>query len=477
MNRKPNSRLRFHWTPRLSIVSCQLSIILFLTLSGCASFGERHLKIRRDFERGQLEEARNEIDARLKKNRRGESDVLKLNQALIELCSGRPKESEKILREVRDNFERYEQKNIAEGTASYLLDDNVISYAGEDYERVLIRVFLALSNLMYDGTDASAYALQIGQKQNEIIARGQMKDPKSDDKKINVKESYRQIAIGEYIIGAMREETQLNYDDARRSYEAVCAWEPNFTQGHRDLERAKHGIHSAKGNGVVYVFGLVGPGPYKLQENSEVSQASLFIASIILSMIGKHSVTPGIAPVMIPVVVRPRETVPSLLVTVNGRRAGQTETITDIGRMAEEQFDAVRPQIVAKAIIRRAVKKGILYGAKEFMDVNPWIGLAMDLGGIIWEATETADTRCWNLLPAEIQVARIELPAGEHNLILQPASRVYSLSSFGYISTPDSVPTGTAASRTIRVYEGRNTYVLANFPNNQLVGEIVVSNE
>jgi hypothetical protein len=214
-----------------------------------------------------------------------------------------------------------------------------------------------------------------------------------------------------------------------------------------------------------------------LQENSEVSQASLFIASIILSMIGKHSVTPGIAPVMIPVVIRPRETVPSLIVTVNGRRAGQTETITDIGRMAEEQFDAVRPQVVAKAIIRRAVKKGILYGAKEFTDANPWIGLAMDIGGIIWEATETADTRCWNLLPAEIQVARIELPAGEHNLTLQTSSRVYSLSSFGYIPTADSVPTGTSATRTIRVQEAHNTYVLANFPNNRLIGEIVVSNE
>jgi len=450
--------------------------VFLLVFSGCAGFGERHLKIRSDFERGNLETAKSEIDARLRKKRRGEGDVLKLNQALIELCSGSPKESERLLREVRDNFDKYEQKNLAEGAASYLLDDNVISYAGEDYERVLIRVFLALSNLMHDGTDAPAYALQIGQKQNEIITRGQIKDPKND-KQINVKESYRQVAIGPYLIGTMREETVLNYDDARRAYEAVCAWEPSFSQGRRDLERAKHGTHSASGNGVVYVFGLVGPGPYKLQENCEVSQAAQFIGSIILSMIGKHTVTPGIAPVMVPVVIRPRTDVPSLLVTINGRQAGQTETITDIGRMAEEQFEAVKPLVVAKANVRRAVKKGVLYGAKELTDANPWVGLAMDLGGIIWEATETADTRCWNLLPAEIQVARIELPAGEHNLSLQTASRVYSLSSLGYISTRDSVPTGTSASRTIRVTEGRNTYVLANFPNDRLIGEIVVSNE
>jgi hypothetical protein len=81
------------------------------------------------------------------------------------------------------------------------------------------------------------------------------------------------------------------------------------------------------------------------------------------------------------------------------------------------------------------------------------------------------------LLPAEIQVARIELPAGEHRLSLQPASRVFSLSSRGYVMSPDSARIGTEHSRTVRVEPGRNTYVLANFPTSELVGEIVVSNE
>ncbi len=47
-------------------------------------------------------------------------------------------------------------------------DDTKIAYAGEDHEQVLIRTFLALSNLMADGGDAHAYALQIGTKQQEL---------------------------------------------------------------------------------------------------------------------------------------------------------------------------------------------------------------------------------------------------------------------------------------------------------------------
>jgi len=42
--------------------------------------------------------------------------------------------------------------------------------------------------------------------------------------------------------------------------------------------------------------------------------------------------------------------------------------------------------------------------------------LAVDLAGVAWEATESADTRCWGLLPDQIQVLRVELPAGRHEI-------------------------------------------------------------
>lgn len=462
--------------PFLSI----LFVCVLLAIVGCASFGEKHLRVRSDFEQGKIEKARTEIQSQLKKKWQRESDLLKLNQSIIELCSGNSRQSEKLLREVRDSFDQIERQRLAkhsEKALSMLTDDNTVAYEGEDYEKVLIRVFLALSNLMHGGDDAQAYALQIGQKQNEIIGQGKTKKPSEDDKEINLKSSYRQVAIGPYLIGLLREETHRDYDDAARAYQAVSLWEPQFSQGIKDLNRARHGVHSAPNNGVVYVFGLVGGGPYKIQRNSEVTQEALFWTSFFLSFVGKHTVTPGVAPVMVPVVVRPREVVPSLVVSVDGKRSGETETITDIGRMAEEQFEAIYPQIIARAVLRRALKKGILYGAKEASDANPWVGLAMDLGGIVWEAMETADTRCWNLLPAEIQVVRLELPTGVHHLTLQPSSRVFSLSNNAYLASKDSMPVGTEHSRTIRVDAGRNTYVLANFQNANLIGQIIVSNE
>jgi len=456
-----------------------LTVLCFLT--GCASFGERTAKIRSEFANGNIEKTNAEIEKALKQRKRSDADTLKLNQAIVALSSGKPKEAETLLREVRDRFdqiEREREKRVAEKAVSMLLDDNTVSYSGEDYENVLIRVFLALSNLMYDGTDAPAYARQVGYKQNEIIRKGEMKDPKNADKTVNPKaESYRQVAIGQYLIGVMQEATYRNHDDVIRAYEAVNTWEPGFSQGWHDLQRARRGVHAQPGNGVVYVFALVGAGPYKAQKNSEVLHDAQILTTFLIAMLSSRPTLPDFSPIMIPTIVRPRETVSALSVSISGKWQGQTETLTDIGRMAEEQFEAVKPQIVARAVVRRTLKKGILYGSKELLDVNPWVGLAMDAGAMVLQSLETADTRSWNLLPAEIQVVRLEVPAGEHQLTLQPMSRVFSMARRGYIVSETSMRTGSPYSRTVVVEPGRNTYVLANFPGDELVGNIVVSNE
>ncbi len=455
--------------------------VLLLSLPitfGCASFGERHLKVRAQFERGELEKAKSSIDERLKKNRRGEADLLKLNKSIIELCSGNSAESEKLLREVRDNFEANEKTSVGEGVLSMITDDNAVSYVGEDYEKVLIRVFLALSNLMHDGTDAPAYAHQVVQKQNDIIRAGGVKNPRNPEELVNLKESYRQVALAPYLIGAMRESTFRDYDEVRRAYQTVCQWEPNFSQGPHDLRRAQTGAHTQKGHGAVYVIGLVGGGPYKLQRNCEVLQSAQIWTTAILAMSGDGTVIPDFSPIMLPVIVRPRETVPALAVSIDDRRTGVTETITDVGRMAEEQFEAVYPQILAKAVARRAMKKIALYGVKSAVDTdNVWAHLLLEVGAMAWQSSETADTRCWNLLPAEIQVVRLEVPAGDHKITLQPTDRIFSTAAAGYISTQDSAPFGQEYSRTISVEDGRNTYVLANFPGAHMIGKIVASND
>lgn len=435
---------------------CLLASGLWPLISGCATHADHLRDIRSAYFAGDLDRAGKLIDVELGK-RRGDAGVLNLERAMIELCAGRPAVAEKILREVRDEFDQLEQRDMAEETLSMLTDDQRRAYAGEDYEKVLVRVFLALTNLMTDGQDAAAYGLQVAAKQQEIIQAGCVG---SDD---NPKLAYQRVAVGAYINAILREASHSNYDDAERSIQQVVHWQPNFRFGADDLERVQHGRHSSPGNGVLYVFALVGRGPYKEEVVEAPTSAALLIADRILSVTGKHTLPPTIAPVKVPRVMCSRNSIANVAVAVDGQPRGTTETITDVGRIAVQQAEAVAPEVLGRAIARRVVKKGAIYATKEAVNRsgNPLAEFGLDVVGVAWEATESADTRCWGLLPDKIQVLRIELPAGEHRVALQPVAHAAGLNS----------PIG----QPVQIFDGRNTYLLASFPDSRLAGQILVS--
>lgn len=436
---------------------CQASLlclVLCLATAGCATHAKQLTSIRDAYYSGRLDQAETLTIKQIAKSK-SDSDVLKLERAMIELSSGRPQQAEQTLREVRDRFDDFEQKDIGEGALSLLTDDTRRAYAGEDYEKVLIRCFLALSNLMRDGSDSVPYALQVGQKQQDIILAG------GDDAAKNPKLAYKRVALGAYLHAAVQEATHRNYDDAARSIQLVVNWEPGFKSGPKDLERATTGRHSEPGNGVLYVFTLVGRGPFKEEKFEKPTSDALLIADRILSITGKHSLPPTIAPIKVPVVRCGHSRISTVRVAVDGQSAGQTETITDVGQMAVDQYKATKNQVLARAVARRVIKKGAIYATKEAVQVdNPFVELALDGVGVAWEATESADTRCWGLLPDKIQVLRIELPAGSHDISLAPLTAGSSR--------------GPVVARRVMIDDGRNSYMLATFPDERLVGEVLV---
>jgi hypothetical protein len=426
-----------------------------LTAGGCATYADRLREARVQFYGNQVEQSMTTLDKHIEK-KRSDADVLKLDRAVVQLAAGRPREAEKTLREVRDSFDYLEQASAKDLVLSNLTDDTARAYSGEDYEKVLIRAFLALTNLMGDGGDATAYSLQVGDVQQRIIQNG------AEASGENPKLAYKRVAFGAYLCGALREETHSNYDDVIRCSATVAEWEPSFSYGLKDLQRAQFGHHSEKGNGVLYVFTLVGRGPRKEEAVELPTTVALLVADRILSATGKHTLPPNIAPVKVPkIVLSPRE-FQGVEVAVAGQPVGVTDTITDVGQIAAQQCEALYPQTIARAVVRRVVKKGIIYTGKEIAGVenHSLLNVAMDVGGVVWEATESADTRCWGLLPDRIQVLRVELPAGDHRITLQPLG--------GYRR-------GQRHSVDVKIADGRNTYLLANFPEDHLVGNILVS--
>jgi uncharacterized protein len=430
-----------------------LCLLAILATTGCSTYAKRIRPAHEQFYIGQLDEAAETLATYMARHP-GDADAAAMDLAVVQLVSGKPAEAEQTLRTVRDDLDECEQQDVLEAGLSMLTDDQRLAYAGENYERVLARVFLALTNLLHDGQDAEAYSLQINAKQAELLQKVE------EEQKEQAATAYAPLAIAPYMRGVIREATFSNYDDASRAYHQVVSWQPGFQAGQADLVRAQSGVHSQPGHGVLYVFALVNRGPIK-QESLEIpSTAAMLIADRILSANSQYDVTPTLAPIKVPRVFVPPREVDGITVVVDNQTRGRTETICDVAELALRQEEIELPKAIARAVVRRAVKKAAIYATKNVVEANePLADIALSAVGVAWEASEAADTRCWGLLPREIQVVRVELPAGQHQVQLLPllTSRV---SVAGPVAPVD-------------IADGRNTYLLAYFPGPRAIGQVV----
>ncbi len=443
-----------------------IGLVVMAVLSGCASHVDRVVSVRNDFYAGKLETARAEVQE-LRDKHKSDEDVFDLDRAMIELCSGHPKQAEKLLRHVRDDFDKYEERSAKEIATSMLTDDTKISYAGEDHEKILVRTFLALSNLMADGGDAHAYALQIGAKQQELAEKSRKKLEKhtSEGQELPAVPELPQVALGPYVRAMLHEESALDANEVVRAREMVVSYVPDFRDGEADLERALGDSACAPDHGAIYLFTMVGRGPIKEVSEDIPTQVALLIADQIISALGSQTLPPTLAPVKVAKIVRRPNRIQSVQAQIDGSSVGTTTTLVDVGELAEAHYKARYNDILAMAVARRTIKKASIYIAKEKLqaDTNPALDIGLTLAGMAWEFSEAADTRCWGLLPETIQVLRIEAPIGTHTLKLQ------AVDAHGAYGSPESV--------TVEVREHRNTYVLANFPDSHLVGQVLVSGQ
>ncbi len=261
----------------------------------------------------------------------------------------------------------------------------------------------------------------------------------------------------------MREATISNYDDALRAYQTTELLLPEAPFLLADIERVSKGVHSSPGHGVVYVFSMIGRGPYKAEVAAHATSDALLIADRIVSAVGKYSVPPTLAPIKIPEIVSMPMPFDAIGVRVNDIPISKTQPLTDLHMLAQQTFSAKLPDIMARAVARRVIKKGAVYVAKDQLNASaPIASLAMDGLGVAWEATESADTRCWGLLPREIQMLRLELAVGTHTLDLEPVT--------------NERPCGRPTQCTVRVEDGRNSYVLGYWPDLQPIGQVLVNN-
>ncbi len=376
------------------------------------------------------------------------TDIAKLDLAVVELAVGNPNGAEALLRESRDSFDLRDPSETLPSVRSLMTDERDRVYDAASYEEVMIRSLLSISSLMSGSGDAESYALQAQMRQGELAQQAEEKGIE------NVGEVYQPLALAPYIRGLIREANHHDYDDAARSYELVAQWQPSFLPAPYDVQRATTGTHSQPGHGVLYIIAFVGRGPQRVPDVAEATGPALLIADRIVAASSSYTIPPTLAPIPVPRVMIPPSRVDRIGVYADGDFIGGTEILTDVGQLASRQLDAEMPWTVARGVVRRVAKKTVVATSlNTLVGENPIANLGGALLGSAWEATEQADTRCWALLPREIQVMRLELPAGTHEI----ATAAITSRSIGVDARAD-----------VAIRDGANSYLLCIAPDDHV---------
>lgn len=427
-----------------SFAATCLTLLLAVFAVGCRTkYQTAALEAGDLYAAGQLQEAAEKLRATLQ-GAPGET-ALRLDLATVLLATGDVDGALQQWRTARDEIDSHADAAAGDAVKAVALDDAVRHYQAPGHEQVMCRVMLALASLAGDATDAHSFALQAQQRQEELRHRSEANGADASD-------SYRPLAIASYLQGTLAESTWHDFDGAARAYRLVSQARPQLRSIHDDLQRAQHGVPCAQGHGVVYVVAMVGRGPARVPREETVTSDALLVADRIVSALGTYSVPPTLAPIRVPAVVVPGGPPTSIIATLDGVRLGETATVTDVGELALRAWEAERAVVVGRAVARRIIKKAAVVAAKDAIGIQHPLGqLAFDLAGSAWEATERVDTRCWQTLPREIQIARCELPVGVHEIQLQTASGGRS---------------GTPAVCRCNVRDAESAYLIAFAPGN-----------
>lgn len=395
------------------------ALSLALALSGCATYSDSFSSVQHDLADRQYDGALKDIEKQ--SGSKTDSALYLLNKGMVLRMKGDFGASNQVLEAAKTEMDRLYAASVSEHTLSFLINDATVSYGGEDYEQVLVHLYMALNYLeLKQPDDARVEALQVDTKLREIG------EHVSGNR-------FSEDALSRYLTGLIYEE-RGEWSDAmisyRQAYDAYKKYRASYgtpmpemlksdlvrlatRQGLKDEAaryRKEFGMDSgapagpAPGGELVFILNN-GLAPIKREKNiNSVDPASGVAVRIAL-----------------PYYESQPNNVAGARISVAGM-AASTELMENIDAIARQSLQSHMGAITARSIARAVAKTAMVDNAarrglnsKNSKDATAGLfgAFALEVTAI---ATERADTRSWLTLPADIHMARLPLPAGSYTI-------------------------------------------------------------
>ena len=390
-----------------SIFSRSVTVLLVLStlsLQGCITAARKSADMRGYLEQGQPDQALQQVE------RGGESDdvMVNMNRGILRRMVGDFSGSNQALELAKKRIEDLYATSITEQAGAVIVNDELISFEGDRYEQVLVHAYKALNYIAMG--DIYAARVEILQSDVKMMEWGDApeEDPfmrylsgivfEALGEKDDALVAYRKAAS---VYKKSRERhgleipEQLKQDLLRGLAEAKL-WN-EYKQYQREFGMANWKPERNRETGELVVLLHNGLAPQRDQKAFQTFSTELSLNIRIA----------------VPAYPLPPQPISPARVNVAGQQV-YLETVENIDGLARAALSDKMPVITTRAIARAVVKKK---AEKEVGEKKG--GFAQFAMFVVNQTTEIADTRCWNTLPQEIQMARIMLPEGQHEITLE----------------------------------------------------------
>jgi hypothetical protein len=251
---------------------------------------------------------------------------------------------------------------------------------------------------------------------------------------------YQKNAFAKYLAGLLFE-NERQYNDAWVDYRLSAEWLPDFNY---------HGIgllRMAEKLGVSQEFL-----DYKKKYGREIDYKlpKPLGELVLLAEVGKAPFKiedPNFR--LVPFLVRKSFSTQSLIAREPKTKASaRTEVLYDIEATAIQELEEKKAALIAKKMAGIVAKQATAYGIEKATK-NSQLGA---ISALVLHLTDRPDLRSWAFLPANLQLLRLKLPAGRHDIVLDRVLRSGQKEEWKTLKNVE-VQTGKITFINVRVFD------------------------
>jgi hypothetical protein len=393
--------------------------------------------------------------------------LLHLDKGILEHYEQQFEASFTDLETAEEKIDQFRAASITESAATFISNDNVATYQGEDYEDVYDSVFNALNNYHLGRTEqARVEARQINEKLSQLIAQAEAQGKQVQSyasgqfKGFSMPEEivksagpvqFNNSALGNYLSMVLLRERSEAQAAGKQITEAYLASPNIYGEAGKLPAELQNGADAElkvpAGKGRLNVLAFTGLSPLKMEEKLMIPLAPLnyiLVAVNAASAAAGKPIPPEVSTSLLTsfatmsfniayprMADTPRNAdINRVKVEIQGQEPFELFMLEDMGRVATETFKTKQNLILTKAFIRSLGKTvtavvGLAAAEiaasqakdiKEQLAAKSLLTAAKPLVNAALASTEAADTRMARYLPNQAYVGGINLDPGDYGV-------------------------------------------------------------